>query len=325
MYDGTLMCSSVSASHTAFLYATKEAYFAHVVEFVGGGARNEERVLVMTSSAAWADIAVRLDMARIDWQLAKRRGSLIIVDAAIILEQTVCEGVFQRARFDAEFQLLLGDRYPLQRLYSDTASVLVSHRNLAAALALEYAEHELAQAAAVRISCGFDLQHFPEAEHDWQVRSVINAHHEAVIEPGAWTRPVPQNRAKRMGKSPELILLWDDYEDTRIMYADALTFSGYRVITAADSPQAFALANAYRPDLLLLDVRLPEKHAVTTMRQLRATGDFDAPILALTAHAFHEERDTIVADGFDLVLSKPCLPDALVAAVAKALVGRTSH
>jgi CheY-like chemotaxis protein len=316
------MCSLGSPPHTAFLYATKEAYFAHVVDFVGG-ARDGERVVVMTSSAAWADIATWLEIARIDWQLAARRGRLIIADATIFLEQTIRDGVFERARFDAEFQLLLGDGCPPQRLYSDTASVLVSRHDLAAALALEYAEHQLAQEAAVRISCGFELQQFPETEHDWQVRSVINAHQETVIEPHAWGRPVPRNHAQRMGKCPPLILLWDDHEDTRIMYAEALTFSGYRVITAANPPQAFTLANAYRPDLVLLDVRLPEKHGVTTLRRLRATSDFNAPILALTAHAFHDERDTIVADGFDVVLSKPCLPDALVAAVGKALDGRT--
>jgi CheY-like chemotaxis protein len=103
------------------------------------------------------------------------------------------------------------------------------------------------------------------------------------------------------------------------MYAEALTFSGYRVITAADAQQALALARACRPELLVVDVRLPGKAGIETMRRLRAGNEFGGPILALTAHAFHAERDEIADHGFDAVLSKPCLPDALVAAVARAL------
>ena len=141
----------------------------------------------------------------------------------------------------------------------------------------------------------------------------------AVIEPDVSISPVPPDAERRIAKQAELILLWDDYPDTRIMYAEALTFSGYRVITAADAPQAFTLAKAYRPDLLVLDVRLPAKLAVATLRRLKARPDFDAPILALTAHAFEEERADILEHGFDVVVSKPCLPDALVAAVTTAL------
>jgi CheY-like chemotaxis protein len=197
--------------------------------------------------------------------------------------------------------------------------MLVGRHNLAAALALEHAEQEIADCKPFRISCGFDLQLFPEDEHDWQVRSVVNAHQDAVIGPDARTQPVLPDVERRVAKGSELILLWDGHLDTRIMYAEALTFSGYRVITAATGGQALALARAYRPDLLVLDVRLPAKLAVTGMRRLRADPDFNAPILALTAHAFREERADIFKRGFDVVLSKPCLPDVLVAAVAEAL------
>jgi CheY-like chemotaxis protein len=304
--------------HTAFLYASQDAHFAHLVEFFDSGARNGERLLVITTRARWSDLAARLDGAAIN-SLTARHGAVMVADADTMLDQTVRRGIFKRARFDVEFSTLLGNGHPAQHVYSEAASILVSRQNLPAALAFEHAEQELADHRAIRISCGFDLQQFPEAEHDWQVRSVINAHQGVSIEPDAWTSPVDPGAARRIENEAALILLWDDYPDTRIMYAEALTFSGYRVITAADAPQAFTLAKAYRPDLLVLDVRLPATLAVEAMRKLKARPGFNAPILALTAHAFHKERADILEHGFDVVLSKPCLPDALVAAVAKAL------
>ncbi len=304
--------------HTAFLYASQDAYIANLVDFLDSGVRSGERLLVITTPARWGDIAPKLDSAAVN-SLAARPGGVIVADAETILDQTVRKGIFKRARFDVEFSSLLGNGHPAQHVYSEAASILVSRHNLPAALALEHAEQEVADHSAIRISCGFDLQHFPEAEHDWQVRSVINAHQATWIQPDAWTSPVPPDAERRIANEAALILLWDDYPDTRIMYADALTFNGYRVITAADAPQAFTLAKAYKPDLLVLDVRLPAKLAVATMRRLRARPGFNAPILALTAHAFQEERADILEHGFDVVLSKPCLPDALVAAVAKAL------
>jgi CheY-like chemotaxis protein len=304
--------------HTAFFYASEEAYFAHLIEFLGTGSRNGDRVVVITATARWQHIAARLNAAALS-SLAVGNGRLVVLDVEVVLDLGVRNGIFERARFDARFPVLLGNGHSPHRIYSEAASTLVSRRNLPAALALEHAEQEIADDGAIHISCGFDLQQFPEDEHQWQVRSVINAHHTAVIEPDARTRPVPPDAERRLATEAELVLLWDDHPDTCIMYAEALTFSGYRVMTAANARQALTLAKAYRPDLLVLDVRLPGHHAVKTMQRLRARSDFKAPILALTAHAFRDERAKIARHGFDVVLSKPCLPDALVAAVAEAL------
>ena len=312
------MATSSPSPHTAFFYATQEAYFAHVVEFIGAAARNGDHLIVIMASARWDAIVARLDSGAINLLAGPHRG-LVIIEVESILDQTVRHGIFERARFDAAFPALLGNGHSPKRVYSEAASTLVGLRNLPAALALEHAEQEIAHDNGTRISCSFDLQQFSEEEHDWQVRSVINAHHDAEIEPNAWTQPVPPDAARRSATEAELILLWDDYPDTRRMYAEALTFNGYRVITAADAREALALATAYRPDVLVLDVRLPARLAVRTMRRLRARPDFSAPILALTAHAFREERAHIFERGFDVVLSKPCLPDTLVGAVANAL------
>ena len=314
------MCSLHSARHAALFYASDDASFEPVIDFLTASAR--ERVLVMTTSRRWDDIAARLQKADINWMLAVQRGTLVIGDAAAILDRTVRKGLFERTCFDAELRALMGGGDPPERVYSEAASTLVGRDDLPAALALERVEQEIVDRGGTRICCGFALQQFPEAEQDWQVRSIINAHQDAVIAADGWTRPVAPAAAQRLAKDGELVLLWDNHSDTRNMYAEALAFSGYRVMTAGDAWQAFTLATAYRPDVLVFDLRLPAKAAVTTMRRLRATAGFTAPILALTAHALRQERADIVDEEFDAVLAKPCLPDALVAAVASSLSRR---
>jgi CheY-like chemotaxis protein len=311
------MCSLHSAPHTAFFYASREASLAHVVEFLS--ARDGERVLVMTTRSRWDDISASLPSGAFDSRLPGPRDSLVVADAGTFLDRTVCNGIFDAARFEVELALLMGNGHPPQRFYSEAASALVARQNFPAALALEHAEQEMSERRGTRIACGFDVQQFPDIESDWQIRSTINAHQEAAIEPGAWTRPVAPDSGRRAAPEAKLVLLWDSHPDTRIMYAEALAFGGYRVMTAGDALQAFRLAKRYRPDVLVLDVRLPANRAVATMLRLRARHGFNAPILALTAHAFRQERDDILKEGFDLVLSKPCLPDALVAAIAGVL------
>jgi CheY-like chemotaxis protein len=310
---------SPQPAHEAFFYTSQEAYFDHVVNFIGAGARGGERVLVITTDARWSGIAARLAAAGIDSSHAAGRRSLVVINSETMTYRVLVDGVFERARLDAAIPLLLFDTVLPQRVYGDAAGDLASGGNLPAALALEHAVDTILHESAIRISCGYDLQHLPEVEHDWRVRSVINAHNGFTLEQGAWTGHVRRNGQDRTTKDAELILLWDDYQDTRNMYAEALTFNGYRVMTAANASDTLTLATAYRPALLVIDVRLPSKVGAMMMRTLRGDHHFTGPILALTGHAFEAEREEISGDGFDAVLSKPCLPHALVAAVTDAL------
>lgn len=308
--------------HDAFLYTRDAAYLDHVVGFVAAGVRAGERVLVITPGDRWAEITPRLDGAGVDHEHATRSRTLIWTDADTVLEHALVNGVVALPRFQALVQRLLAGK-PVHRIYGDAGAMLVHRDDLPGALELEHGCNDMVHVGAVRISCGYRLQHFSGDASDWGVRSVMNAHADTTVEPGAWDGRRPSDGPDRMTRRGERILLWDDYADTCNMYAEALTFCGYQVITAADAPQALALAAAYRPDVVVVDVRLPAKIGVATMHTLRTRHAFSAPILALTAHAFPAERREIFADGFDTVLSKPCLPEALVAAVTKALDGRS--
>src|SRR5688572_31576868 len=119
------------------------------------------------------------------------------------------------------------------------------------------------------------------------------------------------------------ILLVDDFEDGLDMYHEYLTYRGYQVVVARDGEEAIAQAKRHRPDLILLDIRMPAMTGTDVMRVLRADPSFlSVPIIALTAHALEAEKVAALAAGFDELIAKPCLPDALVAAVERILAAR---
>jgi two-component system, cell cycle response regulator DivK len=119
---------------------------------------------------------------------------------------------------------------------------------------------------------------------------------------------------------PALILLVDDYQDGREMYADALTFSGFRALEASSGLEALQLAIDRLPDLILMDLSLPGMDGwEVTQRLKKDARTKHIPIIALTAHALTEERERAEAAGCDGFLAKPCLPDELLAEVRRVL------
>jgi two-component system cell cycle response regulator DivK len=111
-----------------------------------------------------------------------------------------------------------------------------------------------------------------------------------------------------------LILLVDDYVDGREMYAEYLTFRGYRVVTADSGVDAVRVATLPdRPSLILMDIRMPNLDGTAAMKVLRQDRGFaSVPIVALTAQALEDERASALLAGFDGVIAKPCFPDELV-------------
>jgi two-component system cell cycle response regulator DivK len=117
-----------------------------------------------------------------------------------------------------------------------------------------------------------------------------------------------------------LILLVDDFEDALDIYRDYLNYRGYRVIVARDGGEAVAMATEHRPDLILLDLRMPVMTGLDAVKLLRLDRGLDGcPIVALTAHALEAERLEALRAGFDEVIAKPCLPDDLATSVARLL------
>ena len=113
-------------------------------------------------------------------------------------------------------------------------------------------------------------------------------------------------------------------EDNRDLYREYLEFKGYRVITADNGKEAVAVALAERPDIILMDLRMPGMTGQEAMIRIKAVPSLASiPVVALTAHALHDERRQALAAGFDAFISKPCLPDDLVVAVNEILRRRS--
>ena len=117
-----------------------------------------------------------------------------------------------------------------------------------------------------------------------------------------------------------LILVVDDYQDAREMYAEYLQFSGFRVAEARNGNEAVEKAFELRPDLILMDLSLPGKDGWEATRELKSDERTrHIPVVALTGHALAGASEGAKKAGCDSFVTKPCLPDDLVVEVRRML------
>ena len=123
-----------------------------------------------------------------------------------------------------------------------------------------------------------------------------------------------------MSEGARSILLVEDNEDNRIVYATILRHHGYRVVEAFDGAEALAKVAVERPDLILLDISLPHIDGWEVSRRLRSNEPTrEIRIVALTAHAMPGDRERARLEGFDGYLAKPCEPRAVLSEVKRLL------
>ena len=118
------------------------------------------------------------------------------------------------------------------------------------------------------------------------------------------------------------VLIVDDFDDNRQMYAEFLSSCGFRVIEAADGAEAISKARDAVPDLVIMDLSLPVVDGWEATRRLK--GDprtRHIPVVALSGHALDCNSDNAREAGCDWFLAKPCLPDTLLATVESMLDG----
>lgn len=120
-----------------------------------------------------------------------------------------------------------------------------------------------------------------------------------------------------------LILVVDDYQDAREMYAEYLEFSGFRVVEARNGAEALDKAFEHTPDVILMDLSLPVMDGWEATRRLKADERTRSiPVVALTGHALSGHSNGAKDAGCDAFVTKPCLPDALVQEVKRQLAAR---
>jgi two-component system cell cycle response regulator DivK len=120
----------------------------------------------------------------------------------------------------------------------------------------------------------------------------------------------------------ERILVVEDNEKNMKLVRDVLQAAGYRTLEATTGGQAVELASEHQPELVLMDVQLPDIDGVEALGRLRASERTAAiPVLALTAQAMGGDRERFLAAGFDGYVSKPVDIVELVAVVRQHCAG----
>ena len=127
----------------------------------------------------------------------------------------------------------------------------------------------------------------------------------------------------------ELILIVEDNEQNRKLARDLLQVHGYRTVEAESGEDGVALAGERAPDLVVMDIHLPGISGIEALAKLRATPATCAiPVIAFTASVMPQDRNDIIAAGFDAFVSKPInigeFLEAVAAALAKPRLGGTS-
>ena len=116
------------------------------------------------------------------------------------------------------------------------------------------------------------------------------------------------------------ILVIEDTEDNRQIIRDLLSSVGYELIEAMDGAEGVALAQSQHPDLILMDIQLPEIDGYEAARRIRAVPELaKVPIIAVTSYALSGDEAKTREAGCDGYVAKPFSPRQLLSKVREFL------
>lgn len=116
------------------------------------------------------------------------------------------------------------------------------------------------------------------------------------------------------------VLVIEDNPDNVTLMRYALKRAGYQVLAAETGEEGFRLALAERPVFIVMDINLPGMDGIETTKCIRASAiDGNIPIIAITAHAMHGDRERMLAAGCDGYIEKPIDPLTIVSEIHRIL------
>jgi CheY-like chemotaxis protein/anti-sigma regulatory factor (Ser/Thr protein kinase) len=134
--------------------------------------------------------------------------------------------------------------------------------------------------------------------------------------------PIPDALAEQSTLSPSkpqkssLILLAEDNEANLVTISSYLTAKGFILLLARNGKEAIALSQSQKPDLILMDIQMPDLDGLEAIKQIRLDPNLaKIPIIALTALAMPSDRDRCLNAGANDYLSKPVKMKELVKAI----------
>ena len=112
------------------------------------------------------------------------------------------------------------------------------------------------------------------------------------------------------------VLIIEDQEDNRTILRDLLTSAGFEILEAVNGIKGVETALVERPDLILMDIQMPEMDGYEAARRIKAEPTTTAiPIIAVTSYALSGDEEKAKAVGCDGYVTKPFSPRALLAIV----------
>ena len=130
------------------------------------------------------------------------------------------------------------------------------------------------------------------------------------------SRPATSVKSGGKDNRETCVLVVEDFADNRDLLTEYLTFRGFSVTAVADGEAALRSAREHRPDVILMDLRMPGLDGWQATRRLKADPNTaNIPVVAVTAHALRPEVESARDAGCDAVVAKPfdisALADAL--------------
>lgn len=125
---------------------------------------------------------------------------------------------------------------------------------------------------------------------------------------------------------PKLITIIDDEPKNVILFRDLLQVNGYSTNEAINGKQGVDLVRTSKPDLILMDIQMPEMDGLEATRILKAdVATKNIPILALSSYAMTGDRERILGAGCDGYLSKPIVIREFLKTVAEYLSSKNTN
>jgi two-component system, cell cycle response regulator DivK len=119
-------------------------------------------------------------------------------------------------------------------------------------------------------------------------------------------------------KARKTVMIVEDNELNMRLFRDLLTAFGYRTVETRDGLKALDLARAEKPDLILMDIQLPEVSGLDVTQWMKADDELqNIPIIAVTAFAMRGDEERIREGGCQAYLSKPISVASFIGAVRK--------
>jgi CheY-like chemotaxis protein len=126
----------------------------------------------------------------------------------------------------------------------------------------------------------------------------------AMVTPARPAPPPPRKRLSERKVKPVVLVVEDNPDNLRTM--KALIEPHYQVVEARDGREGLALARRHAPDIILMDIALPELDGIAALAEIRRDETLrDITVFAVTASAMTGDREKILAYGFDGYISKP--------------------